>query len=71
MHCKELREVLTKLLTVKDTCEVLACGRTKVHELIRSGRLRAVKIGERGIRIPAAEIERFVREQLGDDAEGA
>lgn len=61
--------MLAKLLTLKDVREVLACGRTKVQELIRSGRLRVVKIGERVVRIPAREIERFIREQIGDNVE--
>jgi len=53
-----------KLLKVRDACELLACGRTRLHELVKAGRLRAVKIGARGVRIPDAEIERFIREQM-------
>jgi excisionase family DNA binding protein len=31
---------------------------------VKAGKLRAVKIGERGVRIPEAEIERFIRQQV-------
>jgi excisionase family DNA binding protein len=52
------------LLRVSDACKALACGRTRLHELIKCGKIRAVKIGQRGIRIPVTEIERFIREQM-------
>lgn len=34
-----------KLLTVNDTCTQLSLGRTKVYELISSGMLRTIQIG--------------------------
>lgn len=34
-----------KLLTVNETCKQLSLGRTKVYELISSGMLRTVQIG--------------------------
>ena len=34
-----------KLLTVNETCKQLGLGRTKVYELISSGMLRTVQIG--------------------------
>ena len=34
-----------KLLTINDTCTQLSLGRTKVYELISSGMLRTIQIG--------------------------
>ncbi len=56
------------LLTVREACEALSIGRTKLNELLRSNRLKGVKIGERGIRVPSSEIERFVAEGIGEGA---
>ena len=44
----------------------LAIGRTRLYELLASGEIRAVKIGSRGIRIPASEIDRFVAKRLAE-----
>ena len=48
--------------------ERLNCGRTKLYELIREGKLRVVKIG-RALRISESEIDRFVREAEGAASE--
>ena len=55
-----------RLITVRDACIEAACSRTALYELIRAGRIRTVKIGPRGIRVPVAELERFIAEQLGE-----
>jgi excisionase family DNA binding protein len=48
------------LLRPEQAAEALAIGRTAVYELIRSGRLRSVKVG--GLRrIPATALADFVR----------
>jgi len=52
------------LLTIKKACEELQIGRTRLYGLCRAGTIRTVKIGRRGVRIPASEIERFIREQI-------
>jgi excisionase family DNA binding protein len=52
------------LLTIRQACGTLAIGRTKLYELIQGGQLRAVRIGERGIRVPQSEVDRFVSKQL-------
>jgi len=49
------------LLTVADTAEVLRVSRITVYRLIWAGVLRPVYIG-RAVRIPRAEVERFVME---------
>jgi excisionase family DNA binding protein len=36
-----------ELLTVDETIRILRLGRTRVHELLRSGELRSLKLGRR------------------------
>ena len=50
------------LLTIPEVAATLAIGRTKVYELINSGRLEAVHIG-RSARVPAAAVDEFVDRQ--------
>lgn len=52
------------LYTIKQACERLAIGRSHLWCLIRADKIRTVKIGKRGVRIPDSEIERFIREGL-------
>lgn len=52
------------LISIKQGCDILCVSRTKLYELIRTGQIRIVKIGKRGIRIPISEMERFVQSQL-------
>lgn len=49
------------LLTPSQARERLNLGRNTVYELLREGRLRSIRVG-RLIRIPEAEIDRFVGE---------
>lgn len=50
-----------RLLTVPEVMDVLRLGRWKVYELIRSGRLKSVKIG-RDRRIPTDALDIFIAE---------
>jgi excisionase family DNA binding protein len=47
------------LLSIRDVCAALQCGRTLVYDLLRKGELRAIKIG-RLTRIPRAVLEEFI-----------
>jgi excisionase family DNA binding protein len=47
-------------LTVPEVAEELHIPRTRCYELIASGELPAVRIGERSIRVNKAELERFL-----------
>ena len=49
------------LLTPAQARERLNLGRNTVYELLREGRLRSIRVG-RLIRIPEAEIDRFIGE---------
>jgi excisionase family DNA binding protein len=46
------------VLTVKEVAEELRCGKNQAYELIREGRIRAVRIG-RAIRVPAEALAEF------------
>lgn len=63
------QEINTKLLLSPDEFrEALggAIGRNSIYELIRAGRVRAVKLG-RKLLIPRREVEAFIeRETTGD-----
>ena len=51
------------LCTVDEAGELLSIGRTSIYELMKSGRLRSVKVGSRRL-IPRASLEAFVNELL-------
>lgn len=48
-----------RLLKVPMVCEELELGRTKVYQLIASGRLPTVRIG-RALRVRRIDLDRFV-----------
>lgn len=50
------------LLNTQEVSKVLGIGRTKVYELINSGDLHRVKIGN-STRIPRGSIEAFLAER--------
>jgi excisionase family DNA binding protein len=51
-----------KLLTVKETAEILEVHRSKVYSLLRSGDLPGYRMGERGhIIIKSDELEEYRR----------
>lgn len=54
------RSVIKAAYTNAEACLALSITRSTLYELIRCGRIRAVKIGSRGHRIPLSEIERFL-----------
>ena len=49
------------LLTIDECAMRLSIGRTLTRELIASGQLKSVKLGLRARRVPAAELDAFVR----------
>ena len=53
-----------RLLRVEEAAFLLDCSKRHVFTLIASGKLRAIKLSVRATRIPASEIERFVRENV-------
>ncbi len=49
-------------LTVPEAAEELRIPRTRAYDLIASGDLPAVRIGERSIRVNRKELEKFLLE---------
>lgn len=48
------------LLTVKDVCEILLCGRNRVYELLGNGSLKGFRMGKNSWRIPKKSLETFI-----------
>ena len=49
------------VLSVDDICDTLAIGRNKGYELINSGRIPAIRIGNH-FRIPRDEVIKFIKQ---------
>jgi len=58
------------LVTVEEAGRVLGLSRTKVWDLLSSGRLRSVRIG-RARRIARSELERFIAEATTASTRGS
>jgi len=56
-----MEKILLKPMAV---AEILSIGRTRVYEMIASGEIESIRIG-RSIRIPVAELHRWIRQQQG------
>jgi excisionase family DNA binding protein len=56
------------LYRVSEAAEALGLSRAFLYTLIAAGQLRPVRVG-RAVRIPRAELERFVRELQEQAAE--
>ena len=55
---------LPMTLRVEELMPILGIGRNTAYELVRSGRLRSIRVG-RQIRIPKAEVLRFLNTHAG------
>ena len=51
-------------LTVTEAAQLLGIGRNSAYDLVRSGRLRSIRMGRRLI-IPRQEIENFLEREMG------
>lgn len=51
--------ITKELLTPREAAEVMSVSRSRVYELVASGRLRSVRIG-RSRRVPAQAITDFI-----------
>ncbi len=56
------------LLRVAEVASLLDCSRRHVFTLLATGRLRAIKLSTRALRISKAELERFVGENAHSPA---
>jgi excisionase family DNA binding protein len=54
-----------QLLTIRDVCSRLQCGRTYAYSLLQQGKLRAVKL-DRLTRIPLSELDEFIAHRMAE-----
>lgn len=54
-------ERLPLALTVEDLSQLLSIGRNTAYELVRSGKIRSIKVG-RIYRIPQSAVDEFLNE---------
>jgi excisionase family DNA binding protein len=53
---------LGRFLTIADTAEVLNISANQAYSLVRSGELRAIKVGaQRGWRVERSELEAYIQ----------
>ncbi|MDP8263077.1 MAG: helix-turn-helix domain-containing protein [Candidatus Ancaeobacter aquaticus] len=56
-----------KLLTVKETADILRCSQEHVRRLLRAGKLRGFSEGRRsGFRILEKDLEEYVAKKIRD-----
>jgi excisionase family DNA binding protein len=51
---------MDRLLRIPEVCERLNHGRTRVYQLLASGRLPSVVVGPRARRVRESDLERFI-----------
>jgi excisionase family DNA binding protein len=51
---------MDRLNTIPEVCERLGHGRTRVYQLITSGRLPSVVVGPRARRVRESDLDRFI-----------
>lgn len=56
------------LLTIKEGCQLLRVGTTKLYELINAGAIEVIHLGSRSTRIKRSSIERLLANGLSSDA---
>ena len=49
-----------KALTKPEVCEVLGIAMGTLDKLIKGKKIRCIRVGERGVRISTAELDRFL-----------
>ena len=58
-----------KYIQVQHVAERLDCSKKRVYELIKNGKLEAIRIGPRGIRVAIDELDRFIEQNRIDPEE--
>jgi excisionase family DNA binding protein len=49
-----------KLLRISEVCLALGMSRSSVYREIYAGRLNALQVGERSLRVSTEEVDRFI-----------
>jgi excisionase family DNA binding protein len=55
---------------VPQACARLGIGRTAFYELLKSGEIRAIKVGTRTL-VPESELQRFIAERMAKQQQEA
>jgi excisionase family DNA binding protein len=53
--------------SIPQACQRLSIGRTAMYELLKTGEVRAIKVGNRTL-IPESELQRFIAERMKEAA---
>ena len=56
------------LVHVRRAAQILSCTERHIYNMIKSGKIKAIKIGPRGTRVTKRSIEQFVTSR--DEQEG-
>lgn len=59
MTYEKLQDNVAKVLKVEDLAHMLFIGRNTAYELVRSGKIRSIKVG-RMYRIPLSAVEDYL-----------
>ncbi len=59
------------VLTIKESCLVLKVGATKLYELINSGALEVIYLGNRSTRVKRRSINSLMENGLGSGAKSS
>ncbi len=61
----------TVALTIREACKRLAVSRSTLWRLVRAGKLPAVRVGNRAVRIPDAAVEDLLSVEPAGKATGS
>jgi excisionase family DNA binding protein len=56
--------VVAELLPVARVAAHLGVSRKRVYQLIEAGRLESLRLGPRGLRVPRASVEQYLKSML-------
>jgi len=54
------------VVSIPEAAQRLTCSESKARELIKSGRLRVIALGDQKLVVPIKELERFVDAELAE-----
>lgn len=59
-----------RLLRMGELAEILAVSRTKAYDLVGAGKLPAIRIGGRCLRVPLDAVRRWIERHVTNDEDG-
>jgi len=63
---EEEKEKEKRYLSITEVAEILSVSRPTVRNMIKDGKLAAIRAGRRLFRIPSSDLQMFIDEQLED-----